>query len=93
MIRSFGCADTKLIFNSGSPRRIPPDIIRPAYRKLIALANAIDINDMRVPPSNHLEKLKGDLAGWWSVRINKQYRLVFRWNDGAADDVKLVDYH
>ena len=93
MIKSFGCADTEMVFNSETPKRFPPDIIRPAYRKLIALANAANIQDMAVPPANRLEKLHGDLAGWWSVRINKQYRIIFKWHDGMAEGVKIVDYH
>ena len=91
MIRSFGCPYTKAVMNSESPRRFPPDIIRPAYRKLIALANANDIKDMSVPPANRLEKLNNP-KGFWSVRINQQWRIIFRWSDGIADDVQIVDY-
>ncbi len=92
MIRSFGCPYTRAVFNSKSPRRFPPDIIRAAYRKLLALANAGDIADMRVPPSNRLEKLSNP-KGYWSVRINQQWRILFRWDSGFADDVMILDYH
>lgn len=93
MIQSFGDEDTKRVINGESPRRYPPDIIRPAYRKLIALANAMDIADMMVPPSNRLEKLKGKHKNYWSVRITQQWRIMFRWNAGIADDVTIIDYH
>jgi proteic killer suppression protein len=54
---------------------------------------AADVNDLRAPPSNHLEKLSGSLAGFWSIRVNDQWRIVFRWNDGSALNVRLTDYH
>ena len=92
MIRSFGCPYTEAVMNSESPRRFPPDIIRAAYRKLVALANAHDITDMAVPPANRLEKLNHP-KGYWSIRINQQWRIVFRWDSGVADAVKIVDYH
>jgi len=57
------------------------------------LHNAQNINDMRIPPSNHLEKLSGDLEGSWSVRVNQQWRLVFHWEEGNAMDVRIIDYH
>lgn len=92
MIRSFGCPHTQALMNSESPKRFPPAILRPAYRKLVALANAHDIADMAVPPANRLEKLSNP-KGYWSVRVNQQWRIVFRWSNGGADDVQLVDYH
>jgi proteic killer suppression protein len=57
------------------------------------LHNAQNINDMRIPPSNHLEKLSGDLAGFWSVRVTQQWRLVFLWEDGSAAEARMIDYH
>jgi proteic killer suppression protein len=93
MIKSFTCSDTKAVFDGESPRRFPPEIIRPAFRKLVALENALILADLAVTPACRLEKLKGDLKGWWSIRVNKQYRLVFRWNDGMAENVKIADYH
>lgn len=92
MIRSFGCSDTEDVMNQGTPRHFPPDIIRPAYRKLVALANATNIADMKVPPANRLEKLDNP-KDYWSVRINDQWRIIFKWDAGYADDVQIVDYH
>ncbi len=61
--------------------------------RLYQLHSATQIEELRIPPSNHLEKLQGDLLNFWSIRINRQYRLVFRWNHGNAEDVHIVDYH
>lgn len=90
-IKSFKCADTESLFNLGRVRRFV-NIERPALRKLKQLDLARRIEDMRAPPGNHLEALKGDRAGQWSVRVNDQFRICFRWNDGA-EDVEIVDYH
>lgn len=90
-IKSFRCKDTEVLFRR---MRVPKftHIERPALRKLIQLDLALHIEDMRAPPGNRLEPLKGDRAGQWSVRVNDQFRLCFRWTDGA-EDVELVDYH
>jgi proteic killer suppression protein len=96
VIASFGDKATANLFHgSGSARvlRFPADLLPRALRKLDMLNAATDINDMRVPPSNRLEKLGGDLAGFWSIRVNEQWRIVFRWNDTSALDVRLADYH
>jgi proteic killer suppression protein len=93
MIESFGDDETKRVFNGESPSVYPPDILGAAYRKLIALSAALNILDMATPPANRLEKLKGQHDDVWSVRINKQWRLVFRWNSGVATDVRITDYH
>jgi toxin HigB-1 len=90
-IKSFKCADTESLFNLGRVRRFV-NIERPALRKLKQLDLARRIEDMRAPPGNRLEALKGDRAGQWSVRVNDQFRICFRWNDGA-EDVEIVDYH
>ena len=90
-IKSFKCADTESLFNLGRVRRFV-NIERPALRKLKQLDLARRIEDMRAPPGNHLEALKGDRAGQWSVRVNDQFRICFRWSDGA-EDVEIVDYH
>ena len=90
-IKSFRCADTESLFNLGRVRRFV-NIERPALRKLKQLDLARRIEDMRAPPGNHLEALRGDRAGQWSVRVNDQFRICFRWNDGA-EDVEIVDYH
>jgi proteic killer suppression protein len=90
-IKSFKCADTKTLFGLGRVRRFV-NIERPALRKLKQLDLARRIEDMRAPPGNHLEALRGDRAGQWSVRVNDQFRICFRWNEGA-EDVEIVDYH
>jgi proteic killer suppression protein len=81
--------------NSARARRIPADIRTRVLDRLTALDVAAIVNDLRVPPSNRLEQLGGDLAGLWSIRVNKQWRITFRWDDGAAgpSEVWLRDYH
>ena len=74
-------------------RRFPNELRRLARRKLLYLHEAANLNDLRVPPGNRLEALKGDLRGHYSIRINDQWRLVFRWNSGQAENVQIVDYH
>lgn len=93
MIASFACRETKKIFDGRRSRKFPPDIQTRARRRLIQLHNAQSINDMRIPPSNRLERLSGSLAGFWSVRVNQQWRLVFRWADTNALEVRITDYH
>jgi proteic killer suppression protein len=92
MIRSFACRDTERLFADRHVRRFA-GIERPARRKLLLLASARDLNDLRVPPGNRLEALKGDRAGQHSIRINDQWRICFVWREGAAWDVEIVDYH
>ncbi len=90
-IKSFRCADTETLFKLGRVKRFV-NCERPALRKLKQLDLALRIDDMRAPPVNRLEALKGDRAGKWSVRVNDQFRLCIKWNDGA-EDVEIVDYH
>ena len=92
MIKSFKDADTETLFRLGRVRRFV-NIERVALRKLKQLDLARRIEDMRAPPANRLEKLSGDRAGQWSVRINDQFRVCFRWTAGGAEDVEIVDYH
>jgi proteic killer suppression protein len=96
VIISFGDEATADLFHgneSARARRFPADVRPRAVRKLDMLNATADINDLRAPPSNRLEKLSGSLAGLWSIRVNDQWRIVFRWNDGSAADVRLTDYH
>ena len=96
MIVSFGSKGTEQVFNgedSSAARKIPHAIWRIAQRKMDMLNAAVLIEDMRVPPGNRLEMLKGDLKGMWSVRINDQYRLIFTFKDGNAYEVEIIDYH
>lgn len=92
MIKSFKDADTEALFRLGRVRRFV-NIERAALRKLKQLDLARRIEDMRAPPANRLEKLSGDRAGQWGVRINDQFRLCFRWTAGGAEDVEITDYH
>ena len=92
MIASFRCRETERLWMQGHGRRWP-GISRVALKKL-ALLDAIDsLHDLRVPPGNRLEALKGNRAGQYSIRINEQWRLCFRWQAGQAHDVEIVDYH
>lgn len=96
MIRSFGNALAEDLFhdrNTKATRSFPSDLRRPALRKLQYVNAAVLLTDLRVPPGNRLESLKGDLKGYHSIRINDQWRIVFQWSDGNADNVKVVDYH
>lgn len=93
MIRSFGDRDTERLWNEERVRSYDPRILRTALRKLEQLHAAHTLDDLRVPPGNRLEALRGDRRGQHSIRINGQWRLCFVWKDGGADDVKLVDYH
>lgn len=93
MIRSFGSRDTEAIANRTPVRRLPADIQRVALRKLRMLNNARTLQDLRVPPGNRLEALRGAREGQHSIRINNQWRICFRWEQGDAYDVEIVDYH
>lgn len=92
MIRSFACADTELL-SSGKRVRHWVNIERAALRKLEQLHVSAQLDDLRVPPGNRLEMLKGDRDSQYSIRINDQWRVCFTWRDGAAEDVEIVDYH
>jgi len=92
MIRSFRCKDTEKLFLDKSVRRFA-QVERVARRKLQMLHAAEALNDLRVPPGNRLEALKGDRQGQFSIRINDQWRICFRWENGDAHDVEIVDYH
>jgi len=93
VIGSFQDAATQELFETGKSRKLPPQIHRVALRKLNQLRVSIDLNDLAVPPGNRLEALHGDREGQHSIRINDQYRVCFRWADGNAYDIEIVDYH
>lgn len=93
MIQSFSDTCTEKIFEGKSPKGFPQDIIRRAIIKLDQLHSAASLDDLRIPPSNHLEALKRDRIGQHSIRINKQWRLCFRWENGNAYEVTITDYH
>lgn len=92
MIRSFRSRDTERLFDDRPVARFK-GIERVARRKLLYLAAARSIEDLRIPPGNRLEALEGGRAGQYSIRVNKQWRVCFRWSDGDAADVEIVDYH
>ncbi|MRT32185.1 excinuclease ABC subunit A [Herbaspirillum sp. CAH-3] len=92
MIHSFACSETEMLFNSFSVHRFH-NIERVARRKLQMIHGARDLGALRVPPGNRLELLKEDRKGRHSIRVSDQWRICFRWVDGAAHDVEIVDYH
>lgn len=96
MISSFGDKLTEALYHGTANKglhRLPPEIIRRALSKLDMINAAHDVLDLRSPPDNRLEQLQGDLSGMFSIRINDQWRIVFRWQDGNAYAVRLADYH
>jgi len=93
MIRSFRCNETEKIFRREFSRKFPSDIQERAFMKLNAIDAAVEIQDLRFPPLNRLESLKGNRKGQWSIRINDQWRICFKWLDGHAEDVEINDYH
>jgi proteic killer suppression protein len=97
MIESFADKATTDIFNgvnsADARKRLPRDLWRVAFRKLDQIDAAVEISDLKVPPGNRLEALKGDRVGQYSIRINDQYRICFEWRSGDASNVEIVDYH
>ena len=93
MIDSFASIETEKIFRGKTSNKLPKDIQRTARRKLIYLDDAEDLQDLLAPPGNRLEKLKGDRVGQYSIRINDQWGICFRWKNGDATEVEIVDYH
>jgi len=93
MIGSFGNKQLERFWSEDGRRGIPTGIESALRRKLAMIAAASVLNELRVPPANHLEALRGDRKGQYSIRVNRQWRLVFQWRDGAAYDIELVDYH
>jgi proteic killer suppression protein len=93
MIVSFGCKETKKIWQGVRSGKLPSDIQQRALRKLRQLDVSANLDDLRLPPANHLESLSGDRLGQYSIRISKQWRLCFVWQNANAYDVEIVDYH
>ncbi|HMS00632.1 MAG: type II toxin-antitoxin system RelE/ParE family toxin [Anaerolineales bacterium] len=93
MIKNFKDDETQKIYQRQRSRKLPADIQQTALRKLRMINNSVSINDLRVPPANRLEKLSGNRAGQWSIRINDQWRVCFRWEGSDALDVEITDYH
>ncbi len=92
-IKSWACGKTRAVFEGESPNLVPRNVLKRAHKKLLMVHAASDIVDLRVPPGNRLEKLRGDRAGQHSIRINDQYRICFVWRSGDAYEVEIVDYH
>ena len=93
LIKTFACKETKKIWNGQRSSKLPGDIQNRALRKLRQLNAASTIDDLRNPPGNRLEALKGNRQGQYSIRIQQQWRICFTWDDGNATNVKIVDYH
>ena len=93
MIISFGTKETERIWNGERIKKLPNEIQETARRKLRMLNNSQNIADLQIPPSNRLEKLKGSLKDFYSIRVNDQWRIIFRWNNGNASEVEILDYH
>jgi toxin HigB-1 len=93
MILDFGSKETETIWNGERVKKIPHEIQEITRRKLRMLNNSQNIQDLTIPPSNRLEKLSGDLKGFYSIRVNDQWRIIFRWEKGNAREVKIIDYH
>jgi len=93
MILSFSCKETEKLARGRFSRKLPAAIQHIAARKLKLLNDSVELNDLRVPPANRLEALKGSRKGQHSIRINDQWRICFRWDKGNASDVEIVDYH
>ena len=93
MIISFGDKNTEKIWNGIAVKKPSVEIQEIGRRKLRMLHNSIDINDLKIPPSNRLEKLKGNLKDFYSIRINNQWRIIFKWENNNAFEVEIIDYH
>lgn len=93
MIKSFKDTETEKVFTRKLSRKLPVDIQQVALRKLRMLNNAVSLHDLRIPPANRLEKLSGNRAGQYSIRINDQWRICFEWRAGDAFRVEITDYH
>jgi toxin HigB-1 len=93
MIVSFGNSETEKVWSGNRVKKWPNEIQNTGRRKLRMLNNSVDMVDLRVPPSNRLEKLSGKLKDFYSIRINDQWRIIFKWNSGNAFEVEIIDYH
>ena len=93
MIKSFGDATTEKVWNGERVKSLSKELQEVGRRKLRMLNNSVDLADLSIPPSNQLEKLSGKLKSFYSIRINDQWRIIFKWNAGNANDVEIIDYH
>ena len=93
MLTSFGNKNTQKIWEGERVKGLPTEVQEIARRKLRMLNNSQNLTDLMIPPSNRLEKLKGTLKNFYSIRVNDQWRIIFKWNNGNAEEVELIDYH
>ena len=93
MIISFGNSDTEKVWNGIRVKKLPVEIQNTGRRKLRMLNNSVDLADLKIPPSNRLEKLSGKIKSFYSIRINDQWRIIFKWDSGNAFEVEIIDYH
>ncbi len=93
MILSFGNSETEKVWSGERVKKLPLEIQNIGRRKLRMLNNSIDLGDLRIPPSNRLEKLAGKLKDFYSIRINDQWRIIFKWKAGNSFEVRIIDYH
>ena len=93
MIVSFGNSDTEKVWNGIRVKKLPAEIQNIGRRKLRMLNNSVNLTDLRIPPANRLEKLSGKLKDFYSIRLNDQWRLIFKWNSGNASGVEIINYH
>ena len=93
MVRSFKTKETEKVWKGERSSKLPLEVQKVGRRKLRMLNNSIDINDLRIPPANRLENLSGKFAEFYSIRINNQWRIIFKWSQGHAFDVQIIDYH
>jgi len=93
MIVTFGDRETEKVWNGIASKKFPREIQEIARRKLRMINNSVDVIDLRIPPANRLEKLKGDLRKFYSIRVNALWRIIFKWENGNANEVKIIDYH
>lgn len=93
MIRSFKLKETEKVWNGERSSKLPLEVQKVGRRKLRMLNNSYDINDLRIPSANRLEKLSGNLAEFYSIRINNKWRIIFKWSQGHAFEVQIIDYH
>ena len=93
MILSFGSSETEKVWHGTRVKKLPIEIQNIGRRKLRMINNSVDLADLRIPPANRLEKLSGNLKEFYGIRINIQWRIIFKWNSGTASEVEIVDYH
>jgi Plasmid maintenance system killer protein len=93
MIVTFGDKETEKVWNGIVSKKFPREIQEIARRKLRMINNSFDIMDLRIPPSNRIEKLKGDFKEFYSIRVNTQWRIIFKWDNGNANEIEIIDYH